>query len=511
MTLVPLPTAQGEAGEFLWSSAVLLRGPEGWYLVRRNPSLAFFPDYWALAGGQLDVEIDGPPPPAEAWYASLAACALRELFEEVGVAPAALAAELGGAEERARLRAALLGEGPGERAAARHFRAALARATGAARDLVPLCFATTPRFALRRFRTLFLELELPPGEEPSVIDGELVEGAWFEPRALLTRWRRGGLAIVPPVVALLDALEHHGDWPRARAAAAAHSLAVDRGALHAVAPAPGIAMAPVRTRTIPPATTTNTYVVGLERAFVVDPAAADADERAALLAFLEPRRGALAGVFVTHHHPDHVGAVATVARHFGLPVLAHPRTLARLPEPVADPRPLVDGDVLDLGRAPDGSAGWHARVHHTPGHADGHLCLVESHARALVAGDLVSTLSTIVIDPPEGHLATYLASLARMAALDLGPLLPSHGPAVARAGRVIETYLRHRAAREARLVAALAAPGPHAEEALLARVYDDTPAAARGLAARSLLAGLVKLAEEGRAERVGAAWAARVS
>jgi glyoxylase-like metal-dependent hydrolase (beta-lactamase superfamily II)/8-oxo-dGTP pyrophosphatase MutT (NUDIX family) len=510
VTLVPLPTAQGAAADFLWSSAVLLTGPRGWYLVRRNPALAFFPDYWALPGGQLDVPIDGPPPPDAVWHTSLANCALRELFEEVGVAPAPLAAELARVDGgREALRAALLGEGASERAAAHAFARSLAAASGARAALDPLTFATTPRFALRRFRTFFFECVCPSDEQPTVVHGELVEGAWFEPRELLARWRRGGLSIVPPVVALLEALERHGDWPRARAAAAAHSFAVDRGALHVVSPAPGIAMAPLRTRTIPPATTTNCYVLGNERAFVIDPASDDeGTDTAALIAYLETRRAALAGVVVTHHHPDHVGAVAEVAEHFALPVFAHPRTLERLPSAPQDARPLADGDVLDLGRTPSGSASWHATVHHTPGHADGHVCLVESNARALIAGDLVSTLSTIVIDPPEGHLATYLASLTRMAALELGPLLPSHGPAAAHGRRLIEAYLRHRAQREARLVAALARGPRHTEAELLAVVYDDTPPALSGLAARSLLAGLLKLAEEGRARRVGAAWAA---
>jgi glyoxylase-like metal-dependent hydrolase (beta-lactamase superfamily II)/8-oxo-dGTP pyrophosphatase MutT (NUDIX family) len=509
MTLVPLPTAQGAATDFLWSSAVLLTGPRGWYLVRRNPALAFFPDYWALPGGQLDVPIDGPPPPHADWAASLANCALRELFEEVGVAPPELARELAfESDGREALRAALLGDGESERAAARRFASALSRASSARAALAPLTFATTPRFALRRFRTFFFELACPQGETPCVVDGELVEGDWFEPRELLARWRRGGLSIVPPVVALLEALERHGDWPRARATAAAHSLAVDRGALHVVSPAPGIAMAPLRTRTIPPATTTNCYVVGTRRAYVIDPACTDAGETQALVAYLETRRTDLVGIVVTHHHPDHVGAVAAVAQHFALPVFAHSRTLERLPEPPRDAHALADGDLLDLGVSPSGAPGWFATVHHTPGHADGHVCLVESNARALIAGDLVSTLSTIVIDPPEGHLATYLASLARMAALELGPLLPSHGPAAARGARVIETYLRHRGQREARLVAALARGPRQTESELLGVVYDDTPPALHGLAARSLLAGLLKLAEEGRARRDGAAWSA---
>lgn len=505
--LRPLPTAQGNDDEFRWSAAVLLTGPRGWYLVRRNPKLRFFGGYWALAGGVLEPDVDGPPPPDRDWERSLRRCALRELEEEVGVAPPELARELGPGRDA--LREDLLADGElRARAAGQRFRAALDRVPGVLDTLRSITWATTPRFAPRRYRALYFEQELPEGAEPRVVDGELVEGAWFQPAELLARWRRGGVLLVPPVVALLEALEHtEGRWSRARDAAHAYSFAVDEGALHVVSPTPGVCMAPVRTPTIPPATTTNCYVLGGERRYVVDPACRDEEETARLIEYLDAvHRERLAGVFVTHHHPDHTGAVHAVAERYGLPVLAHPLTLSRLPEVPRRPQELYGGELLDLGTAPDGTAGWNAAVHHTPGHDRGHLVLVESHARALVAGDLVSTVSTIVIDPPEGHLVTYLASLERIAALDLGLCLPSHGPTAPDANALLAAYLRHRSVREAKVVAALAAaPGATLDE-LVGAAYDDTPPGLLGLARRSLLAGLEKLVEEGRATEAQGRW-----
>ena len=87
---------------------------------------------------------------------------------------------------------------------------------------------------------------------------------------------------------------------------------------------------------------------------------------------------------------------------------------------------------------------------HTPGHDRGHLVFLESRYGALIAGDLASTVSTILIEPPEGHLSTYLATLTRMAEVDFGHLYPAHGPA-ARDGRgLLRRYLRHRAMRRTR-------------------------------------------------------------
>ena len=51
---------------------------------------------------------------------------------------------------------------------------------------------------------------------------------------------------------------------------------------------------------------------------------------------------------------------------YGIPVYGHPLTLARLPEPARDGRPLEAGDVLDLGAAPDGTRPWKPTAHHPP-------------------------------------------------------------------------------------------------------------------------------------------------
>jgi glyoxylase-like metal-dependent hydrolase (beta-lactamase superfamily II) len=220
------------------------------------------------------------------------------------------------------------------------------------------------------------------------------------------------------------------------------------------------------------------------------------------------RRGGgarLAGILVTHHHQDHVGSVAALSRRYDLEVRGHALTLARLPGEWRRGAPLADEDELALGTAPDGSPGWKLRALHTPGHDRGHLAFLESRYGALLAGDLVSTLSTIVIDPPEGHMATYLASLARCLEEPLGAVHPAHGMARLDGRAVLRRYLEHRRAREAQLVAALGR-GPRAAAELLPEVYADVVAELLPLAARSLAAGLEKLAEEGRAREDGGRW-----
>ena len=134
---------------------------------------------------------------------------------------------------------------------------------------------------------------------------------------------------------------------------------------------------------------------------------------------------------------------------------------------------------------------------HVPGHAHGHLAFQESRYRAIIVGDLVSTLSSILVDPKDGHLATYIRSLEELRDLATGTLYPGHGPPVPDGRKVIEKTLRHRAEREEQLIAALTQE-PQSSRALVAKIYTDLPKAMHPLAERSLLSGLVKLEEEGR-------------
>ena len=203
---------------------------------------------------------------------------------------------------------------------------------------------------------------------------------------------------------------------------------------------------------------------------MIDPATPEASEQERLgLDALQAEGRRVERVLVTHHHHDHVGAVQATAERYQVPVAAHPLTLERLPHAPREAQALEDGARIELGSAPDGSTGWHLEALHTPGHDRGHLAFLESRYRSVFLGDLASTVSTIVIDPPEGHLATYLASLRRVASLDLGRGHPAHGPVAREATALLEHYLEHRGRREDKLVAALAAE-PRDEDELVVEV-----------------------------------------
>ncbi|AKT43779.1 MBL fold metallo-hydrolase [Chondromyces crocatus] len=263
----------------------------------------------------------------------------------------------------------------------------------------------------------------------------------------------------------------------------------------------GVEAFPARTPTLPPATHTNSYALGEREVLLVEPATPDDEERRA---WLDWARGIassgrhLLAIALTHHHVDHVGGAAFFAEALGLPVWAHAETAARLPElPVA--RHLVEGETLVL----EGPTARRVQVLHTPGHAPGHVCLLDEESRALVAGDMVASVGTILIAPGEGDMQVYLEQLERLAGVGAQVALPAHGDPIEAPEALFRHYIAHRLAREARVVATLVGLGESAAalEALVPIAYADTPPQVWPLARLSLEAHLLKLEKEGRARR----------
>ncbi len=245
-------------------------------------------------------------------------------------------------------------------------------------------------------------------------------------------------------------------------------------------------MLALRTPTLPPAAHTNVYLVGPDRGpiAVVDPGSPYEDQQAILDAYLGELPIDL--VLLTHHHGDHVGGAAALAARWGVPIAAHAATARRLAGRVAVTRFIEDEEIVHGATAV-----------HTPGHAEGHLCF--EVGAATIAGDMVAGLGTILIDPSEGDMAQYLASLERLLARPAAALLPAHGPAIPDGPAKLREYLAHRRMREARVAAAISGASRSVRE-LLPIGYGDTPG---GLwpSPKNRARALVKRQRTGRRQR----------
>jgi glyoxylase-like metal-dependent hydrolase (beta-lactamase superfamily II) len=244
---------------------------------------------------------------------------------------------------------------------------------------------------------------------------------------------------------------------------------------------------------------TNTYVLGdaASGIAVIDPGPMIESHVEAILAAAD---GPIRWILCTHSHVDHSPAAAPLKARTGATVLGMRAKHPERQDPTFAPdRELAHGERLEL-------AGFALRVLHTPGHASNQLCFLEEGERLLFTGDHLMQGSTVVINPPDGHMATYLASLRLLLAEELDYIAPGHGFLMGRPHEMVERVLVHRMERENKVLAQLAAHGPATAEALLPHIYDDVPPRMHAVASRSLLAHLEKLRDEGRAAEAGGVW-----
>lgn len=475
----------------LASTVVLSRGPDEdpeVYLTKRAAELKFFGGFWVFPGGNLNHKIDYHEK-SDSLDLALSRCAVREILEEINVLSATLGKEFS-KEEKQNLKRQLQ-ESPEK------WQQFLAEFGTDLDKIEPVFRITTPPFIPIRFDTQFMHVRARNDELPEIDNYELVDGRFMKPQAAIDAWEKGEMEIAPPVLFLLRLLAEHS-LTSFMSHAVKETEELDNGRLHKVYFSPGIFMAPLSTPTLPPATTTNTLIVGTEKLFVIDPATADESEQARLFAMMDSMVAEgkqFEAILLTHHHVDHVGAVVALSQRYQIPVRAHEECYKRIAKGYIKGDALADGDRIELGTAPDGSGDWHLTTIHTPGHAVDHLCYLDSRYHAAIVGDMLSTLSTILIDPPEGHMRTYLDSLSKLLEFPIKTLYPAHGPAKLNGTALIRQYLQHRKAREDALVNALSNAAQGIDE-LLSKVYDDVPEAAYPAASRSLLAGLIKLEEE---------------
>jgi glyoxylase-like metal-dependent hydrolase (beta-lactamase superfamily II)/8-oxo-dGTP pyrophosphatase MutT (NUDIX family) len=463
------------------------------FTVRRAESLRFMGNFWAFPGGKVHADDPGP-------YAAAA----RELFEETGVLIARRPdgsfpfPDAGLAEARRELLADQLTWAG--LLAARNL-------TVSPDDFLYAGSIVTPEFAPVRFDTSFFVAACPPGQSPEIWPGELTEGVWGTADELLADWMRGGRLLSPPTVSLLECVRGCPltDLPQRTASILAQVAAGGHPPIYF---SPAVGMIPVRTLALPPSTHTNAYLVGTDRPHLLDPGPKDPAEQEKLFAAVDELLGGrrLAAVVLTHQHPDHIGATNVTARRYDAPVLAHPITAKMLAAKIKVDGTIEDGARLELGTAPAGDGSWHLEAVFTPGHAPGHLCFYERRYSLLFAGDMISTVSSVVICPPEGDLTQYLASVRRLQEFPARILLPAHGSASARPAHLLEQCLAHRKQREEDLVGALA-DARHTVKELAQVVYRGLPEPLMRFAELQVLAGLQKLEREGRASSDGESWA----
>lgn len=476
------------------ATIVLMRNPEDpqIYWVKRADQLLYMGGFHVFPGGQRDAEdsevniVNVNDPETQA----MIACAARETFEEVGIILADGADKIV-PEELNTLRVEM-------GANKRTFKSILMShgLTLNGKDFLHGGRWVTPPFAPRRFDTWFFIYWLNNEQTASIIEGELVKGEWIRPQEAYAQWQRGEVMLAPPTLHIIKTLTQSTEDISLRLMATPEA---NRGLVKRIEMRPGILLFPVLTPTLPPATHTNCYIVGGKEFVIIDPASPYEEEQALLADFIkelqaqgqQPRE-----IILTHFHPDHVGGAEALRKQLNIPIAAGRLTQEKLQDKIVIDRIIEDGDIIDLPGTED-YPGWRLRALFTPGHTQDHYSFFEEHTGALISGDLIVGVGTVVIDPPEGDMDQYLASLQKVGDLPLTAIFGAHGPPIGGAKAKVSQYISHRLARETNIMKAIG-EGAGTIPEIVKVVYTDVPEKMHKLAERSVLAHIEKLMREER-------------
>jgi len=174
-------------------------------------------------------------------------------------------------------------------------------------------------------------------------------------------------------------------------------------------------------------------------------------------------------IVLTHGHGDHVGSLDALVAHLGdgVEVLISPRDdkllrKDRAPEPDEPTGAKVRGGVPGTKTRPSGLLAPGDRVGSlevvaSPGHTPGHISLLDTRDRTLIAGDAFSTLGGVATTakpnprfPLPGlvtwHRPTALESARALRALDAARLVVGHGKPVEAPGAQMDAAITKAAA-----------------------------------------------------------------
>lgn len=183
----------------------------------------------------------------------------------------------------------------------------------------------------------------------------------------------------------------------------------------------------------------NTYIAYDEtnECIIVDPGCYDENENTTLKNFIDQNNLKPVALINTHCHLDHIFGNNFIAKTYNLSPLMHKLDLPMLEyAPLAASKygvhlgelPTVggyikEGDIIKFGLS-------NFEVIFTPGHAPGHICLVNKNENITLSADVLFHLSIGRTDLPMGDHETLLKSIReKLFILDDNMVVyPGHGP-----------------------------------------------------------------------------------
>ena len=152
----------------------------------------------------------------------------------------------------------------------------------------------------------------------------------------------------------------------------------------------------------------NTYVIeSMNKCIIVDPGCSNKEEEEALSNYIKGENLEPIELINTHCHIDHIFGNNFVSKKYNLkpkiheldlPLLENAGLIAKsyginLEQPDTDVTFIKEGEIIKLGNTT-----W--EIIFTPGHAPGHICLLDKNNKKIISGDVLFNMSIGRTDLP---------------------------------------------------------------------------------------------------------------
>jgi len=430
------------------------------YFIKRQNYLPVFPGYYACPGGKVDKSDSCEVLAGDIWPAGISPQILHALIREI----------------KEELNFDLL--------------KAIEKKQVVSIDDIGV--AITPEFNPYRFKNYYFKITLTNEIDFAIDKNEAEYGEWNTPKYFFQKYLEGGILAVPPAIMLLKTLSQNLSYSSPIDMSLPYNPATEVPMIESIH---GVRQFLPLSNTFPPANRTNSFIIGdgldiNSPKVLIDPSPKDEVELEKFLKSLE-----FVGfdkIFLTHHHSDHYQYANVIAKKYKVGIELSLDTYKRIGADYFEGIDLTfraEGDILTK------SLGVDVRVYEVPGHDEGQLALAPVNLNWFLAGDLIQTVGTVVIQAPEGDMSKYFNSLERIIKLNPKTIIPSHGIIVGGVHKLVET-LKHRQLREEQIYS-MSIAGKNKQE-MISIIYEGLEEKLIPYALRTIEAHLKKLKEENK-------------
>lgn len=249
---------------------------------------------------------------------------------------------------------------------------------------------------------------------------------------------------------------------------------------------------------------TGTYIIGKGKVAVIDPGPVLDDHIDVLMRTLANEE--VSHILITHTHMDHSPAAKIIKEKTGAKTYGYgPHGAGKIERGVQveeggdmDFQPDVKvnhGDIIE-------GDGWTMECVYTPGHTSNHICYALLQEKSLFTGDHVMGWSTSIISPPDGDMTDYMNSLNLLLDRDDETYWPTHGTCINDPKEYVRSFIAHRQEREQQIITCLDNDLVHIKD-MVPTMYTELNPNMYGAAARSVLAAIIRLIDQGQVRSDG--------